>query len=50
MIKIGKKGKDQYNGFVFYPYIKVVEFSLPLELIKIDKDHGPIFKKKIGYE
>jgi hypothetical protein len=45
MKEIGRKGKNQSSGFIFFPYIKVLEFSLPLKLLRIDKDLGPIFKK-----
>jgi hypothetical protein len=44
MIKIGKK-TNQYSGFVFYPYIKILEVHLPVKFSHVDKSGKSIFKK-----
>lgn len=43
-IVIGTKGKS-YNGYAFYPYIKVFECKLPLKFEKFDSKGNPIFTK-----
>jgi hypothetical protein len=48
-IVIGTKGKSD-SGYVFYPYIKVFEFKLPLKFEKLDSKGNPIFTKIKNYE
>jgi hypothetical protein len=49
-ILIGTKGKSD-TGFVFYPYIKVLEMKLPLKSKEFDSRGKPIFIKTIeSYE
>jgi hypothetical protein len=48
-IVIGTKGKSD-SGYVFYPYIKVFEFKLPLKFEKLDSKGNPIFTKIKSYE
>lgn len=43
-ILIGTKGKSE-TGFVFSPYIKVLEMKLPLKFKEFDATGKPIFIK-----
>lgn len=43
-IIVGKK-ENQNTGLIFYPYLTVLKLRLPLMLVGIDKDKGPIFTK-----
>ena len=43
-IIVGYKGKGE-TGFVFYPYIKVLEMKLPLKFKEFDATGKPIFIK-----
>ena len=49
-ILIGKKGNVD-RGYMFYPYIKVLEMKLPISFKEFDVEGKPIFIKKIeSYE
>ena len=43
-ILIGKKGKSD-NGYVFAPYIKILELHLPIKFVGLDEKGQPIFIK-----
>ncbi|MEK6829110.1 MAG: hypothetical protein AABY15_03205 [Nanoarchaeota archaeon] len=45
-IIIGKKGKNEFNGCVFYPYIPILSIKLPVVFIGFDDKNQPIFKKQ----
>ena len=44
-ILIGKKGNVD-RGYMFYPYIKVLEIKLPISFKEFDVEGKPIFIKK----
>ena len=43
-ILIGKKGNVD-RGYIFYPYIKVLEIKLPISFKEFDVEGKPIFIK-----
>jgi hypothetical protein len=43
-ILIGKKEKSD-NGYVFTPYIKILELHLPIKFVRLDEKGQPIFIK-----
>ena len=48
-VLLGKKG-NQDSGYVYYPYLTISKFMLPIKLVRIDKDKGPVFTKIKSYE
>jgi hypothetical protein len=44
MKEIGKKS-NQNPGYLFYPYIRILEIKLPVKFSHMDKLGNPVFKK-----
>ena len=44
-ILIGKKGNDMLSGYIFYPYIKILDIRLPLKMVSWNNGN-PIFTKQ----